>query len=153
MPSFFATNPKKRDFWSSSYKARLDASPSNSEVQKTMELYEMCDNWESSPSDREGGLEEDLRRSREISDKCKASEPYSQNLYAALCNNTFSKGGKRSSFSWRQAASVVAHMRESGDYLDWYCSGSVASSDFVPESSVTEEVRADMQSLGWGVVY
>jgi hypothetical protein len=48
-------------------------------------------------------------------------------------------------------------MREQGDYIDWYCSGigGVVSydeklrSDYVPESTVTIEIAADLKNLGW----
>ena len=52
-------------------------------------------------------------------------------------------------------------MRESGDYIDWYCSGMGGLSynpnedlkqGYVPESLVTDEIRADLFQLGWQVI-
>jgi hypothetical protein len=65
-------------------------------------------------------------------------------------------------------------MQEKGDYIDWYCSGIKDSKEldddqfqqltreqqesyiqakaFVPESVVTDEIRADLLKLGWIVV-
>ena len=51
-------------------------------------------------------------------------------------------------------------MLEEGDYIDWYCSGIGNSDDgygldhrqatgYVPEGTVTEEIRADLLQLGW----
>jgi hypothetical protein len=49
-------------------------------------------------------------------------------------------------------------MQESGDYVDWYCSGiqqdydTIPPTGVVPESTVTDEIRADLLRLGWVVV-
>lgn len=84
-------------------------------------------------------LEYDLRSTDWILQKARSSEAYSQNLYAALCNNEFRKtdlentpenidrvladGFPKWSCSWRHAGGIIADMREEGDYIDWYCSG------------------------------
>ena len=69
-------------------------------------------------------LEQDLLKTTYIIDKCKNSETYSQNLYAAMCNNLFYKNDEEWSCSWRYAGGLVADLRNMGeDYLDWYCSG------------------------------
>lgn len=94
-------------------------------------------------------MEDELRSSRWLSDKCKASESYSQNLYAALCNNSFCKGGKSWSCSWRHAGGVVANLRENGDYIEWYCSGMAKIDGFVAEGTITADVASDLSSLGW----
>ena len=98
------------------------------------------------------------------------SESYAQNLYAALCNNDFQKHAvwpmlkdETWSVSWRGAGSVVAELRDQGDYMDWYCSGMglLATSDakegeeymarkqYVSESTVTDEIRENLERLGW----
>lgn len=72
---------------------------------------------------------------------------YAKALYAALCNNEFYKEW---SCSWRYAGGLVARLRDEGeDYIDYYCNFSDENS--VPEGEITEEVRKDIESLGWRV--
>ena len=122
------------------------------------------------PNWQKDNMEYDLRSTKWICDKAKASNSYAQNLYAAMCNMQFIKldvmpilKDQRWSASWRSAGGIVANMREEGDYMDWYCSGmgGVATYDekegeeymermkFVPESTVTDEIREDLKKLGW----
>ena len=125
---------------------------------------------------QEYNLEYDLRTTPWILDKVRASETYAQNLYAALCNMQFVKlevipllTDRMWSCSWRHAGGIVADMREQGDYIDWYCSGisnevtDQAYMDmtqeqkahfesirgYVPEGVVTDEIRDDLERLGW----
>ena len=135
---------------------------------------EQTDEW------RKNNMEYDLRSCKWICDKAKASEVYAQNLYAAICNNDFTKNdvwpllqGQTWSASWRSAGGIVANMVEEGDYIDWYCSGITnilndeeyneltpaqqegynhRKNKYVPESQVTDEIRADLLTLGWVVV-
>jgi hypothetical protein len=97
-------------------------------------------------------LEKDLRTSEYISSKCKASEIYSQNLYAALCNNDFIKDNQKWSCSWRSAGGIVANLREEGDYIDWYCSGMGSDPNGVGEGIITDEIRKDITDLGWDII-
>ena len=76
------------------------------------------------------------------------------------------------SASWRYAGGIVADMQQKGDYIDWYCSGirdigiySPAKENeefteeqlarkavvdrYVPEGCITDEIRNDLQRLGW----
>jgi len=133
------------------------------------------------PEWQKDNMEYDLRSAEWICDKVKESQVYSQNLYAAICNNDFQKldvmpilKDQRWSASWRSAGGIVADMREEGDYIDWYCSG-IRNNDeispeefsnlteeqqihyketqaFVPESLVTDEIREDLKKLGWIVI-
>ena len=117
---------------------------------------------------RKNNLEYDLRNTKWICDKAKASEFYAQNLYAAMCNQDWQKNevwpllkGETYSCSWRYAGGIVADMREQGDYIDWYCSGIRGGAepavdnndklpgDFVGEGHVTDEIRDDLFKLGW----
>jgi hypothetical protein len=88
-----------------------------------------------------------------ITNKIKQNKNYSQNIYAALCNNKFkNKSGTVWSCSWRSAGGLVAGIREEGDYLDWYCSGiayEVLPEGFVLEQTITEEIQKDFESIGW----
>jgi len=115
------------------------------------------------PEWQKDNMEYDLRSTEWICLKVKDSESYSQNLYAAMCNNDFQKlavipilRDQRWSASWRHAGGIVADMREEGDYIDWYCSG-IMNEDhkpegYVPEMFVTDEIREDLKQLGWIVV-
>lgn len=107
-------------------------------------------------------LEGDLLKTDWISYKCTINEVYAQNLYAALCNNSFFKNDEEWSCSWRYAGSIVSslvkeddrHNKDkwrSGDYLDWYCSGASKGSieGYVSEGTVTTEVSNDLLNLGW----
>jgi hypothetical protein len=132
---------------------------------------EQTDEW------KKDNMEYDLRSTKWICDKAKASPAYAQNLYAAICNNDFIKNDvwplltdKRWSASWRSAGGIVANMLEEGDYIDWYCSGIrgeisdeeynnmskeaqeyyiYSKNNFVSESVVTDEIREDLLKLGW----
>jgi hypothetical protein len=116
-------------------------------------------------------MEYDLLTTDWILEKVRASESYAQNLYAAMCNNEFQKldvmpilKNETWGCSWRYAGGIIADMREQGDYIDWYCSGIRGGVDFsgenevydekklVPEGLVTDEIRDDLQRLGWAVV-
>ena len=111
-------------------------------------------------------LEYEMMNSVWFRNKVRESESYAQNLYAALCNNEFVKNDvwpiledKRRSCSWRTAGSIIADLREEGDYMDWYCSGigfhdksGETEINYVPEGLVTDEIRDDLLKLGWIVI-
>ena len=116
----------------------------------------------------ENNLEYDLRTSEHMLNRVRSSKNYAQNLYAAMCNREFQRNDtwpiltdRRWSCSWRYAGGIVADMRKSGDYIDWYCSGMGGLSydpdeglkqGYVPESAVTDEIRADLFRMGWQVI-
>lgn len=100
------------------------------------------------------GLELCLTNTDWIIQKAKQSEQYSQNIYSALCNTVWIRDDTQDTqkgwmCSWRYAGSIVAHMVQKGDYLDWYCSGSFSRMGYVPEGYVTDEIREDFRKLGW----
>jgi hypothetical protein len=142
--------------------------------QQKLELEE-TDEW------KVDNMEYDLRSTQWIIDKVKGDDVYAQQLYAAICNNSFTKNDvwpilteKRWSASWRHAGGIVADMQEKGDYIDWYCSGIrdakelddtefqaltkeqqesyIQGKKFVSESVVTDEIREDLLKLGWIVI-
>ena len=139
------------------------------DVQRALELERMVNEAkaqrEADEKWKENNLEYDLRSTKWVCDKAKASEAYAQNIYAALCNQDWQKNevwpllkGKTYSCSWRYAGGIVADMREEGDYIDWYCSGigdGLGNGDaggvkgYVPEGRVTEEIQEDFFKLGW----
>jgi hypothetical protein len=97
-----------------------------------------------------------------------------------MCNREFQKNevwpllkNQTWGASWRYAGGIIADMRGEGDYIDWYCSGirgGVSAEDlagmtpeqqakhqyyeenFVSESVVTDEIRRDLEKLGWLVI-
>jgi hypothetical protein len=120
-------------------------------------------------------FEQDMKDAAWFVAKVRDSDAYSQNLYAALCNNAFQKmevvpilKDAIWSCTWRYAGGVVADIRCQGDYMDWYCSGIRGDPDeidyaaaeaqgfelrkYVPESIITNEIRQDFRKLGWTVV-
>ena len=124
------------------------------------------------PAWQKNNMEYDLRSSKEMCDKVKESDNYAQNLYAAMCNMTWQSRefwqelkGETWSASWRHAGGIVADMQETGDYINWYCSGIgneeygngldgtipdvTDGRDYVPEGTVTEEIELDLNRLGW----
>ena len=114
-------------------------------------------------------MQYDLRSNKHLCDKVRASDTYAQNLYAAMCNIRWQKRevlpilkDEYWSCTWRSAGGIVADMRGSGDYIDWYCSGIYNAGDdgeahdphyeqmkFVPEGTVTEEISNDLYDIGW----
>ena len=124
------------------------------------------------PEWQKNNMQYDLRSTAWICDKARDRDGYAQNLYAAMCNNDFIKlevvpilrqdpDRDYWSASWRYAGGIVADMRQQGDYIDWYCSGigeGLGNGDpdqvkgYVPEGCITDEIRNDLQRLGWVIV-
>ena len=122
------------------------------------------------PAWQKNNMEYDLRSSEWMCANARASDVYAQNLYAAMCNNDFQKldvvpilKEETWSCSWRHSGGVIADMLGKGDYIDWYCSG-IGNDDsgygldhrpaksYVPEGCITDEIRNDLQRLGWAIV-
>ena len=167
-------SPDRHTFQADAYVKRCEAE--GKEVQEEyLELFKSARQRDeekiADPEWQKDNLEYDLRTTDWILEKVRASKSYAQNLYAAICNNDFQKlavvpilTDKKWSASWRYAGGIVAHMRQQGDYMDWYCSGirndtghdpsvSIAyPNGYVPEMVVTDEIRADLKRLGWIVV-
>jgi len=126
------------------------------------------------PQKRLNNMEYDLLTTDWILEKVRIKDSYAQNLYAAICNNDFIKlevvpilrqdpDKDYWSASWRSAGGIVADMQQKGDYIDWYCSGignnetgyglnHRRANGYVPEGLITDEIRNDLQQLGWAAV-
>jgi hypothetical protein len=139
------------------------------------EYLEMFKSWaklreeqEADPEWQQNNLEYDLRNTDWVVAKAKASDSYAQNIYAALCNMRWQKvdvwqvlTDEYWSCSWRSAGGVVADILGKGDYIDWYCSGirddpveddldaKAEPNHYVPEGTVTDEIKEDFLKLGW----
>jgi hypothetical protein len=110
-------------------------------------------------------LEHDLMNCDWLRDKVRASDTYAQNLYAAMCNQSWQKldvidilTDREWCCTWRYAGGIVAELREEGDYMNWYCSGMGSglgngdedgSKGYVGEGMVTDEIEEDLKTLGW----
>jgi len=90
-------------------------------------------------------LKQDLINNANIKDKCKQAPKYSQNLYAALCNNIFIKNNCKCSYSIKDAAIIVSSLNDGGDY-DSY---NYSLSDFIPEGYITQQIKIDLNKIGW----
>lgn len=176
-----ARNSFQRDAYLQS-QADEGLTPDNDEgVAAMMEMYYNMDRHkqeqEADPEWQKNNLEYDLRSTDWILAKARGSESYAQNLYAALCNNSFVRNDvwpilkkETWSCSWRYAGGIIADMREQGDYIDWYCSGIrgdvtdeeynqmtkseqenylLMKNTFVGEGRVTDEIQEDLLRLGW----
>lgn len=131
-------SPQRNTFQKEKYldrQSKNGKTPENDEdTRAMMEYYESWDEredaQEADPEWRKNNLEWDLRTTDWILEKARVSDSYAQNIYAALCNNGFTKlevipllKEEEWSCSWRYAGGIVAHMQQKGDYIDWYCSG------------------------------
>lgn len=178
------SSPERYSFQAESAKKKLIEDPANEdaayEIERSVELRKMAATLSDNPEWQKDNLEYDLRSTAWIIEKVKADEVYAQHLYAALCNQDFTKNEmwpllleKKWSCSWRHAGGIIADMLETGDYIDWYCSGltgEAISEDefnaldierqalylntraFVSEGIVTDEIRKDLFDLGWTIV-
>lgn len=172
MPS---RSPQRHTFQKEGYVKRCEEKgeePNQDYLNMFLETLKREDAKWDDPKSREDNMEWDLVTTDWILAKARASEAYAQNIYAALCNNDFTKldvvpilTEKKWSCSWRYAGGIVADMRQEGDYIDWYCSGiggQVADHEseetteqwrartgFMPEGMITKEIREDFQKLGW----
>ena len=134
------------------------------------QVLEEHNNKFNDPQSRINNMEYDLLTTNWILEKVRDHDAYAQNLYAAMCNNGFIRlevipvlKGEEWGCSWRYAGGIVADMRQQGDYIDWYCSGIrndygdeeagnlYDQRKYVPEGCITDEIRSDLQRLGWAV--
>jgi len=155
----FATSMERYAFLIDAAKKALQEDPNNESLKNAIKFYEKCRDENCVKKESRNDLENDLRGCSWIINKCKKSKVYSQNLYAALCNNDFKKIGLLESFadiiwhtSWRGSGGIVANLREQGDYIDFYCSGMSDKEHFLSEGEVSKEIEQDLKKLGWQIV-
>ena len=176
--SKISKSPNRHSFQKEGYVKR-QAEKNEPVNEDYLELFENILNQHNTKFDdlqsRINNMEYDLLTTDWILEKVRAKDSYAQNLYAAMCNNDFQKldvipilKEETWSASWRYAGGIIADMQQQGDYIDWYCSGSgglnreyegeetnaqwQARTGYVPEGCITDEVRNDLQQLGWAVV-
>jgi hypothetical protein len=168
-----ASSPDRYSFQQKSYIDKMSKERDPDKLENLQAMVEMYDDYKSQAAKRivdpewqQNNMEYDLRSAEWICQKAKDHKWYAQNLYAAMCNNEFQKldvipilKNQLWSASWRHAGGIIADMLEKGDYIDWYCSGIRNDYDpelagsypdtFVPEGRITDEIRNDLQQLGW----
>ena len=162
-------SPDRHTFQKEGYVKRLEEkgeTPDEDYLDYFQKIIEHHNTKFDDPQSRVNNMEYDLLTTDWILEKVRTNNAYAQNLYAAMCNNGFIKlevipvlKGEEWSCSWRYAGGIVADMRQEGDYIDWYCSGirgdgegeNLNSIKYVAEGCITDEIRTDLQRLGWAV--
>jgi hypothetical protein len=167
-------SPQRHSFQKEGYVKRCEETgeePNQDYLDMFQKILEDADKKWLDPKSCINNMEYDLVSTDWILEKVRSSKSYAQNLYAAMCNNEFTKRDlwpilkeEKWGCSWRSAGGIIADMRQEGDYIDWYCSGirndpfydsekhSSYPNGYVPESVVTEEIENDLHRLGWLVV-
>ena len=180
--SDLSKSPKRNTFQMEGYIRRCKENgkePDAAYIRMYEESHAMKLAKEVEPAWTKHNLEHDLRTADWMLEKVRNSDVYAQNLYAAMCNNTFQEIGmwqiltdQSWGCSWRYAGGIIADMQQKGDYIDWYCSGIQSSltdaeymsmtdqdkeiadrlKDYVGEGFVTDQIREDLRKLGWIVL-
>lgn len=145
----YSSSPDRGSFYRNIWKQELEKGNTTQELYDHMMTILNEEKEKERESDKTLNLEYDLRSNPEILNKARNSEVYSQNLYAALCNNRFFYGDSEWTCSWRHAGGIVADILQKGDYIDWYCSGMADKIGYVSESFVTDEIKLDLIKMGW----
>lgn len=171
-------SPERNSFQKEGYLKRCEEEgkePNQAYLDMYQKIIEDADKKWLDPKSKENNLEWDLVTTDWILEKVRTNDAYAQNLYAAMCNNDFTKREmwpilkeEKWSCSWRYAGGIIADMQQKGDYIDWYCSGMGGLNQeydaketnaqwqkrtgYVSESVVTDEIEGDLNRLGWIVV-
>jgi len=167
-------SPQRHSFQRDGYVKRCEEEgkePDASYLDMFQKILEDADKKWIDPKSKVNNMEYDLVTTDWILEKVRTSDAYAQNLYAAMCNNEFTKRDlwpilkeEKWGCSWRSAGGIIADMQQKGDYIDWYCSGIRNDSNYnpdiniaypngyVPESVVTDEIETDLNLLGWLVI-
>ena len=70
------------------------------------------------------------------------SDEAAEEAYAAICNNDWTHiSGETAGYTLRASAALIARLRGSGNYNDWYCSGG--------GGHVSERFAKAMAEFGW----
>ena len=89
-------------------------------------------------------MKRDFEKAIELlfSDKIKNDDEFCKELWSALANvEWINDDSSIFSVGFRYAGALIADIRGSGSYMDWYCSGEYAK--------VSEHIEAELNKLGW----
>lgn len=82
---------------------------------------------------------------RALGDRIRESDETASAMWSALANMDWQHtNGDTAGYSFRAAGDLVAAVRGSGDYMDWYCSG--------PLAYVSDEILTALAAEGWSPV-
>ena len=100
--------------------------------------YRLC--WDAKHDPDFMLFESDVERL--LGDRVRASREDAEALWGALANIDWNHDGLVGlGYTMRSAGGLVARIRGSGDYLDWYCSG--------PHGVVADWISEAMATAGW----
>jgi hypothetical protein len=84
----------------------------------------------------------EMALNRALGDEMRKRDDLCAQIWSALANvNWTHENGETASYSFRAAGDLVAAIKGSGDYMDWYCSG--------PYATVSAEIADAMKAEGW----
>lgn len=83
---------------------------------------------------------------RALGEQMRSDDTLCAEVWSALANVDWThKSGDTAAYSFRAAGDLIAAIIGRGDYMDWYCSG--------PLATVSERVAKSMAGEGWSHDY